>query len=321
MFVCRLTAKKYSLKKCYQSPVLYTSSAGIRSNFTNREFPAITFITNLKKNIVMKALIIGALVFTAVNMQSQCVSNLANVYSFTVNNTPYELVRENKTWADAAGCAALRGGKLAEIDSKKEQDSIFAYLNKAGIVAANTVAPDGGGASYVWLGGNDINSEGNWFWDGLNMGSFNQFWQGTSSGTALNGHYTNWGNEPDNFNNQDGLGLAVTNWPLGLAGQWNDVDDMNQLYYLVEYYEIIPTALPETKAQSLSLFPNPAETSITVHNISSFSGIYEIIDRQGAVVLTGSLQGENTRIDVSSLASGLYLFLDKEGQPYKFVKH
>ncbi len=269
----------------------------------------------------MKHLISGALVFAGLSLQAQCIGNLSNVYSFTVNNVPYELVRENKTWTDAASCAVLRGGRLAEIDSKKEQDSIFAHLNNAGIIAANTVAPDGGGASYVWLGGTDMNSEGNWFWDGSGAGSFNQFWQGTATGTALNGHYTNWGNEPDDFNNQDGLALAVTNWPRGLAGQWNDVNDLNQLYYIIEYYEIIPTAIPETSIQSLSLFPNPAETSIRVHTPASLSGnTYTIINQLGTVVLTGIFGEGKTEIDVSELAGGMYTLLDEERTPYRFIK-
>ncbi len=270
----------------------------------------------------MKHLISGALVFAGLNVQSQCIGNLSNVYSFTVNNVPYELVRENKTWTDAASCAVLRGGWLAEIDSKKEQDSVFAHLNKAGIIAANTVAPDGGGASYIWLGGNDMNSEGNWFWDGMNAGSFRQFWQGTSGGTAVNGLYSNWGNEPDNFNNQDGLGLAVTNWPLGLAGQWNDVDHRNQLYYLIEYHELIPTSLPEIEIQPVSLFPNPAETSISIQITQAFYGSsYTIIDQRGTVVLKGVLLTEKTIIDISTLANGLYTFLNEEGRPLRFMKH
>jgi hypothetical protein len=32
-----------------------------------------------------------------------------------------------------------------------EQDTLFYYLNQTGIVAANTKAPGGGNASYVWL--------------------------------------------------------------------------------------------------------------------------------------------------------------------------
>lgn len=270
----------------------------------------------------MKHLIFAAILLTTIHMRSQCVSNPATVYSFTVNNVPYDLVKENKTWVDAANCATARGGILAEINSKTEQDSVFAYIQKAGIIAANTVAPDGGGASYVWLGGNDIRSEGDWFWDGSNAGSFNQFWQGTSTGTAVNGLYSNWGNEPDNFNNQDGLGLAVTNWPRGTAGQWNDVDDANRLYYIIEYSELIPTTLPELNAQRVSLFPSPAETSIIIQATKTSAGSsYMIVDQQGSVVLQGLLQDEKTEINISSLTNGLYTFLDEKRQTYRFIKH
>ena len=259
---------------------------------------------------------------TTMSLQSQCVNNPNAIYSFTVNNIPYEIVKENKTWADAASCAVIRGGKLAEIDSKKEQDSVFAYVRKAGIVAANTVAPDGGGASYLWLGGNDIHSEGNWFWDGMDAGSFMQFWQGAANGSPMNGLYTNWGNEPDDFNNQDGLGLAITNWPRGLAGQWNDVNDRNGLYYIIEFSEIVPATLPELKARSFSLTPNPAGTSIVVERTDLFSGRhYTIINQQGAVVLTGFLEAGKTSIDLSSLAEGIYTFLNEEQQACRFIRH
>ena len=56
----------------------------------------------------------------------------------------YEVIKVGATWADAAGGAVLRGGKLVEIESAEEQDAIFAAINAAGITAANTVAADGG---------------------------------------------------------------------------------------------------------------------------------------------------------------------------------
>jgi len=39
-----------------------------------------------------------------------------------------------------------------------------------------------GGASYLWLGGNDLGVEGNWVWIGDNDDTFVKFWQGTVSG-------------------------------------------------------------------------------------------------------------------------------------------
>jgi len=255
-------------------------------------------------------------------LHAQCVGNPANIYSFRYDGNLYEIVKENKTWEDAVTCAVTRGGKLAEINSQQEQDSVFYFLQQAGIVAANTVAPDGGGASYVWLGGTDRQNEGAWYWDGYNMGSFLQFWQGTANGTAVNGQYTNWGNEPDNWNNQDGLGLAVTNWPLGVAGQWNDVMETNTLYYIIEYFGI-PTSVKETRASEFALYPNPVENTLTVKARNYVRPVdYRVADVFGKTVLSGLIRDEETHIDVSMLAPGVYM-LFSGGNPthaYRLIK-
>ena len=42
--------------------------------------------------------------------------------------------------------------------------------------------------------------------------------------------------EPDDFlSAQDALAMSVDGWPLGSAGQWNDLDENNTLYFVVEY--------------------------------------------------------------------------------------
>jgi hypothetical protein len=164
------------------------------------------------------------------------VSVESTIVEFTYNGKNYEIVKENRTWVASAAFASERGGFLAEINDLAEQNAIFNELGNASIIASNTVAPDGGNASYVWIGGNDITSEGNWFWDGNNDGTGIQFWMGTQSGTPINSLYNNWGDEPDDFGSgQDGLGLALTDWPFGVAGQWNDVAQNNELYFLIEF--------------------------------------------------------------------------------------
>ncbi len=171
----------------------------------------------------------------------QCADE-TNIYSFTYNGNTYEIVKENQSWTNASSCAVERGGFLAEINDISEQNAIFSELNtNASIVVSNTIAPDGGGASYVWIGGNDLNTEGNWLWDGDNDNIGEQFWLGNFSGSSIGGLYTNWGSsgygsEPDDYGaGQDGLGLAITDWPLGNSGQWNDISHSNSLYYVIEY--------------------------------------------------------------------------------------
>ena len=98
-----------------------------------------------------KLLLIVGVVLLNYNSMAQC-ANANNIYSFTVNGTNYELVRENRTWAQAAACAVSRGGFLAHIENIVENTAIFNALSSpaAGINLTRTTAPDGGGGSYVW---------------------------------------------------------------------------------------------------------------------------------------------------------------------------
>ena len=276
--------------------------------------------TKLKITLLSLMLMIGAK-----SSIGQCAS-AANIYSFTFNGIDYEVVKENKTWADAAACAVERGGKLAEVDSGFEQDGLYnGIVNNAGINNSSTVAPDGGGASYVWIGGNDLATEGEWIWDGANTGSGAQFWQGTASGSAVGGLFNNWGNEPDDFGTgQDGLGFAITDWPLGITGQWNDVNDQNTLYYVIEYPS---TAGIKEIDMGIEIYPNPVENTISLLNTenSKFSQL-AVTSLSGEIVLRFDTNNEmpNT-LDVSSLHSGFYFLEvqleDGSSVAIKFQKH
>lgn len=239
----------------------------------------------------------------------QCANN-SNIYSFVYNGKTYEIVKENKNWIGASTCAAERGGILAEINDLNEQNEIFSQLNtNAGINVNNTTAPDGGGASYVWIGGNDLSVEGNWIWDGDNDNNGTQFWMGDFNGTAVGGLYNNWGNEPDNFGSgQDGLGLALTNWPLGVAGQWNDVAHTNTLYFIIEYSTILSTE--DIKfGKNINLYPNPVTDYLTIAiNESSLRNI-TILNSIGQEVKVLDIEDDSKleKIDLSGLNVGIYL--------------
>ena len=169
------------------------------------------------------------------------------IHSFTndSNSTTYEIIKRRMTWRDAAEIAALRGGKLVEINGLEENKTVIEGLQAAQIDNDNTVAPDGGGGAYLWIGGNDFATEGNWTWDGKNEGNGTQFWDGnTTNGTGQVGVlFNNWGedadgqqSEPDDFNGmQDALAISNNGWPLGFRGQWNDLDENNKLYFIIEY--------------------------------------------------------------------------------------
>ena len=236
---------------------------------------------------------------------AQCNINPFLIHSFEFNGANYQIVLENRNWQDAAACAASRGGKLAEINSQEEQDAIFLAITNAPINSANTVAMDGGGASYIWLGGHDSASEGNWIWNGDNDAISSPFWIGTSSGSAVNGSYENWGNEPDNWNNQDGLGLAITDWMFGQAGQWNDVFITNELYFIIEYPSV-SLGTSDYSSSTFTVSPNPASGQVTI-SMPENEGEILLTDLSGKVVLTKACDPGITVLDVSALSPGTYL--------------
>lgn len=257
------------------------------------------------KKIALLALIVLTVSTTA---KGQCTPGAANIFAYTFNGHNYEIIKEKLSWADAAACAVSRGGKLAEINSVAEQDSLFFHVGHAGITAANTVAPDGGGASYIWIGGNDMLVEGKWVWNGDNDSSSTQFWQGTSTGTAIGGLYSNWGNEPDNWTSQNGLGLAITDWPLGVAGQWNDVKEANLLYYVIEYPS--PASVPALAQTDVLVYPNPVgnELRITFGGLPNASYKVKLLDIAGRTIIQTVTDQDKMFINVSDIA-GKLLFL------------
>jgi hypothetical protein len=167
----------------------------------------------------------------------------------------YRIVKQEKTWREAAADAASQGGYLTEIESKAEQDAIWQAIQKEGISSDYTKAPDGGDIGYIWIGGHRI--EGNaWIWNGAyQSGTFPLFWFGDQTGSAVGGAYANWGgsskgsrNEPDNFthsslspNGQTTAAIGLASWPsgssspYGIAGEWNDIAETNKLYYIIEF--------------------------------------------------------------------------------------
>src|SRR5262245_33094359 len=178
----------------------------------------------------------------------------------------YQVVTQGRTWQAAANNAVSRqrfgvAGHLAVIENAAENTAIFNQLI-ANIPAAqfvNTRAPDGGNGFFVWIAANDLAVEGNWIWDGEGDGTGQQFWQGlgNAGGSPVGGQYHNWGTfnggpwEPDNGAGglQDAGGIALANYPRGLAGQWNDVRADNSLYYIVEF-----NAVPEPGSAVLLMF-------------------------------------------------------------------
>jgi Ca2+-binding RTX toxin-like protein len=158
----------------------------------------------------------------------------------------YLVVTKALNWFSAEANAEAKGGHLVKIDSARENSAVFNFLTKESASwSKHYIAPDGGGAEYVWIGASDFDEEGQWRW---------------SDGSSLK--YSKWGRaEPDNYEDQDGAAIGLEAWPkskgnLGQAGQWNDVDVTNGLFSLIEYDGIaggsgIDKIVGTTKADTL----------------------------------------------------------------------
>lgn len=149
---------------------------------------------------------------------------------FYLDGHTYEIILTAKTWANASAYATSQQGYLAIISSATENTAVFNNAMQSVSLTSAPTAVDGGGAAYLWLGASDIASEGTWLW---------------VNGSAVSG-YTNWGSgpygtEPDNYHGaQDALGLGLMAWPapsggIGVAGEWNDINETNALYFVVEW--------------------------------------------------------------------------------------
>ena len=180
-------------------------------------------------------------------------------FSFQHGGHSYLVVQQERTWQNAAIDATSRQfaglpGYLTIIESAAENTAIFNQLiaNIPTAEYANTQAPDGGNGFFVWIAANDLAVEGDWIWDGdgegQGVGQLFYRGRGNAGGGPIGGLYHNWGtfngnpHEPDNGAGglQDAGGIALANYPRGLAGQWNDVRADNTLYYIVEF-----NAIPE----------------------------------------------------------------------------
>src|SRR5690348_5268813 len=124
-----------------------------------------------------RSLLVCLVAICALSTQSfaQCAPPSA-FYSFDFGGHTYKIVKEKLSWTDASICAVNNGGKLVEITTKAENDTILSYLAKAGVLPGYATPSDGGGAAYVWIGATDKHTEGQWIWDGDNNAVGDNFW-------------------------------------------------------------------------------------------------------------------------------------------------
>lgn len=245
--------------------------------------------------------------------------------AFNYNSHSYRIVKENKTWANAASCAVSDGGYLVEINDASEQAAVYNGILAAGVSSVYTSVGDGGGIAYVWIGATDKQTEGTWLWDGNNDNAGINFWNGqgqagAGTGVAIGGNYNNWGKangtgaiqEPDDYSsNQDAAAIALAGWPsgtnmLGAAGQWNDININNSVFFVIEYNSTLNVP-KSTTPERLSVTQNSVNNTLVI--LSTESDFFaSIISLEGKEEFSSHSNSSQLILDLSKYSSGIYLF-------------
>ncbi len=246
-------------------------------------------------------------------------------YNFEYDGKDYQIVKDLKTWEDAAADAVSKGGYLVEINDQNEQDAIYdEIINGAEIPTDYVTISNGGGIAYVWLGATDKTTEGTWLWDGNDDATGTNFWtgqgaNGSGNGQAIDDLYYNWGGtsqgtsqEPDDYGSgQDAGAIALAGWPsgtsmLGVASEWNDIINTSELYYVIEYDET--QSINNINKINFEIYPNPTTDFITINSEN-----LEKVKTIRLISITGTktyqMETENVasiEIDMSYLPTGIY---------------
>lgn len=272
---------------------------------------------------------------TAKTALAQPCPDASKRYSFTHAGHSYYVISEAHTFSEAQTCAADLNGHLVYIDDAAEQTAVYSAISAAGVNSTYTTVPDGGGIAYVWIGGTDAQTEGDWKW-GTNGTSFwsGQGAAGAGGGSAVGGAYYNWGgtatgtpNEPDNFGGiQDAAAIALASWPsgaptpYGVAGEWNDINPANTIYYIVEIEGTV--GVNNTPAeQQLKVYPNPAKDQVTIAlGTDKTNASVALINLSGQKVMERQTADNELTLNVAQIPSGVYVIAIEKGAIHSYEK-
>ena len=194
----------------------------------------------------------------------------------------YYIIKEAKSYADAKSAAESDGGILASFETAAEYTALYtavaAEYASDSSWGANTEGP--GGGMYLRIGGTDgdtisrydsSDADWNWKWvsDNSEIAKNRTEWGEGTVGTEPDNYFD--GNNGSDLGGQDSLAIGLTGWggsslnKYGDAGEWNDVRDDRELYYLVETSE---SSSSETSTSSTT-DDSTDSSSVTYYNTST----------------------------------------------------
>lgn len=113
------------------------------------------------------------------------------------------------------------------------------------------------------------------------------------------------------------------------ANTTTSTPSVNRAYYFIDDVCVsndsigcmVITSDKQTEISNVfSIYPNPANDVITIESKDKANTLFNIYDIYGAQVLSGTVAGGTTKVDISQISSGMYMIHLGNSQPYKFIK-
>jgi hypothetical protein len=121
-------------------------------------------------------------------------------------------------------------------------------------------------------------------------------------------------------------GYTASNYGVATAGAHQSVGGSGGSYndaFLVKFNALGLGFNENINENLFSVYPNPAQSTVNVKSdIKLIGSVYDIYDNMGKVVLSGTINAENTSVDLRNLSAGIYLFSAGENlkQTFKVIK-
>jgi hypothetical protein len=84
----------------------------------------------------------------------------------------------------------------------------------------------------------------------------------------------------------------------------------------------LTVGIEEGSITDVTLYPNPTSESFTIKTSAPVYGTFSIVDAQGKLVFAGEMTGTETKVNIASVARGIYyLRIPEVSEPLRVVKN